>query len=95
MVMLNAEEILYAEGMEDYVKIHLAARTIVTHMTMKRLEEMLPPSQFIRIHRSFIVRLQAISEVDGNQITLSDGRRADIGVTYRKQVMERLRENLL
>lgn len=95
MVMLNVNEIFFVEGMADYIKIHLAGRTVVTHLTMKRMEEMLPPSQFMRVNRSFIVRIPVIKEVDGNQITLTDGRRVDIGVTYRDRVMKRLKENLL
>ena len=56
-------DILYVEGMKDYVMFHLASvrGPLVTHMTMKAAGEMLPAGQFMRIHRSYIVSLQQIS----------------------------------
>ncbi len=56
-------DILYVEGMKDYVMFHLASvrGPLVTHMTMKAAEEMLPAGQFMRIHRSFIVALPHIT----------------------------------
>ncbi len=56
-------DVLYVEGMRDYVMFHLSsARTpLITHMTMKAVEELLPQAAFMRIHRSFIVALAHIS----------------------------------
>ena len=58
-------DILYVEGMKDYVMFHLASsrEPLVTHMTMKAVEELLPPKEFMRIHRSYIVALSHISSV--------------------------------
>ena len=58
-------DILYVEGMKDYVMFHLASsrEPLVTHMTMKSVEEMLPTKEFMRIHRSYIVALSHISSV--------------------------------
>jgi DNA-binding LytR/AlgR family response regulator len=58
-------DILYVEGMKDYVMFHLASsrEPLVTHMTMKAVEELLPAQDFMRIHRSFIVALSHISSV--------------------------------
>ena len=74
--------------MKDYLKIHLNDRTLITHMTMNRLEEMLPPASFVRVNRSFIVRKGAIREIDGNQIVTIDKRKVPIGVTYRDSVLD-------
>lgn len=95
LVRVAPEDIVFAEGMKDYLKLHLTTRVLVTHMTMTKLEEMLPPSQFLRVNRSFIVRRQAIKEIDGNQITTLDGKKVTIGVTYREAVMNELRKNML
>ena len=56
-------DIQYVEGMKDYVMFHVAssARPLVTHMTMKAAEELLPAQTFMRIHRSFIVALPHIT----------------------------------
>ena len=61
-------QILYVCGMKDYVMFYLDSerRPLVTHLTMKAVEEMLPPQQFMRVHRSFIVCLDKIRKVDRN-----------------------------
>ena len=58
-------DILYVEGMKDYVMFHLASsrEPLVTHMTMKAVEDLLPARDFMRIHRSYIVALSHISSV--------------------------------
>ncbi|RYF70961.1 MAG: response regulator transcription factor [Cytophagaceae bacterium] len=95
LIRVAPEDIVFVEGMKDYLKLHLTSRILVTHMTMGKLEDMLPPSQFLRINRSYIVRRQAIDEIDGNQITTLDGKKIPIGVTYREAVMNELKKNMI
>ena len=61
-------DIIYVSGMKDYVMFYLESerRPLVTHLTMKSVEDMLPPQQFMRVHRSFIVSLDKIKKVDRN-----------------------------
>lgn len=92
LVRIVPEEILLVEAMKDYIKIYLNSRVIVTHSTMAKMESMLPEDMFLRVNRSFIVRINAIREIDGNQITTLDGKHVDIGVTYREAVMKRLKK---
>ena len=58
-------DILYVEGMKDYLMVHLRSQKqpLVTHLTMKAAEDMLPKESFMRIHRSFIVNLPQITSV--------------------------------
>ena len=65
---VNLEKILYVEGMKDYVRFYVEgeARPLTTHMTMKAVEEALPADTFMRINRSYIVRLDKIRTVDRN-----------------------------
>ena len=58
-------DIQYVEGMKDYVMFHLASarQPLVTHLTMKAVEDMLPAGRFMRIHRSFIIGLSHIASV--------------------------------
>lgn len=95
LIRVAPEDIVFVEGMKDYLKLHLTSRVLVTHMTMSKLEEMLPPSQFLRVNRSYIVRRQAIKEIDGNMITTLDGKKVGIGVTYREAVMKELKKNMI
>ncbi len=60
--------ILYAEGMQNYIKLHFENETLVIHQTMASLEEMLPRDAFFRIHRSWLVNIRRIDSVAGNRI---------------------------
>jgi DNA-binding LytR/AlgR family response regulator len=61
-------DIIYVSGMKDYVMFYLESerRPLVTYLRMKAVEEMLPPQQFMRVHRSYIVCLEKIRKVDRN-----------------------------
>ena len=65
---VDLADILYVEGMKDYVMFYIEGqkRPLVTHLTMKSVEDMLPESQFMRVHRSYIVALDRIRSVDRN-----------------------------
>ena len=68
-------DIKYVEGMKDYVLLHLCSekRPLVTHITMKAVEELLPAGSFMRVHRSYIVALDKIDSVSGtNDISIGD-----------------------
>ncbi len=73
---IRLEEVLYFEGLKDYVKIWIRgeAKPILSLMSLKSLEEQLPPSQFMRVHRSFIVALDKIEAIERNQIIILDQR---------------------
>lgn len=62
------QEIVYVSGMKDYVMFYLDGqrKPLITHLTMKAVEEMLPQERFMRVHRSYIVALKKIRKVDRN-----------------------------
>ena len=72
LIQIDLKDILYIEGLKDYVKIYEegASKPILSLMSMKSLEDMLPPSRFIRVHRSFIVQKDKIRVVDHNRIEI-------------------------
>ena len=65
---IAVSDIIYVSGMKDYVMFYLEGerRPLITYLRMKAVEEMLPPQQFMRVHRSFIVALDKIRKVDRN-----------------------------
>lgn len=79
-------DIEYVEALGDYVRIFLPDRNIVTHLTIKKLLEILPAGLFVRIHRSYIVQLQHIRSMEGNMLRLSSGKELLIGPNYRDEV---------
>lgn len=82
------DDIVFAESLSDYVKVYLKDRVLVTLLTMKKLEETLPPDRFIRIHRSYIVQLRHIKVVEGNTILTSTGKELLIGPNYREEMKD-------
>ncbi|GAB3985336.1 LytTR family DNA-binding domain-containing protein [Spirosoma daeguense] len=95
LVKVVPGDIIFVEAMKDYLNIHLPGRTIMIHMTLTKMEDMLPTSQFLRVNRSYIVRKGAIKEIDGNLITTIDDKRVPIGVTYRESVWEAMKKNIM
>lgn len=65
LVKLFFEEILFIEALKEYVKIVTKIRSVITYHTLTGLEEKLPAGKFYRIHRSYIVRINAITSIDG------------------------------
>lgn len=65
---ININQILYISGLKNYVMFYMEdeQRPLVTHLTMKAVEDMLPANDFMRVHRSYIVALHKISSVDRN-----------------------------
>jgi len=86
-IKLNFNEIQYIEGLGDYIKIHTKERSIVSKLTVKRMEELLPSNQFPRVHKSFIVAMRAINSIEGNQIE-TDTCKIPIGQIYRQGFIE-------
>ncbi|MDR2920413.1 MAG: LytTR family DNA-binding domain-containing protein [Tannerella sp.] len=70
LIQIELNKILYIEGLKDYVKIYIEGEShpVLSLMSMKSMEEMLPESRFIRVHRSFIVQSEKIKVIDRNRI---------------------------
>ncbi|WOK08470.1 LytTR family DNA-binding domain-containing protein [Imperialibacter roseus] len=78
LVKIDLKKVLYIEGLKDYAKIFLQDQTrpVMTLMSLKSLEEQLPSQQFMRIHRSFIVRLDRIDLIERNKVVIGQ-----VGIT--------------
>jgi two-component system, LytTR family, response regulator len=83
LVKIRLDEILYVEGLKDYVTIHTPNQKVVSLQRLKALETQLPTDKFIRIHNSFIVSLAAIDVVHKGEVQIGD-KFIPIGDTYRK-----------
>ena len=88
---VNYADILYVEGLSNYVSIHLPTQRVVTYQTLKDLAELLPQPPFLRVHKSFIVSLDKIRMVDGNTIYIQD-KEIPVSDTYREQLYRLIRE---
>lgn len=87
IIRLAMSSICYIEGLGDYVKIYSKdePKPVLSLCSMKYMEEKLPSDDFIRVHRSFIIRKDCIRMIEGNKIAL-DKRSIPIGEVYRKKL---------
>ncbi len=98
LVKIKYDEILYIEGLKDYVIIRLEVGRVITLQTMKSLEDKLPLTRFKRIHRSYIVSIDKIHAVDGTSVDLYEKgqiKQLPIGKNYRDEILEIVNRNKL
>ena len=87
LVKIRWDDILYVEGLKDYVTIHTRTQKVISLQRLKVLEEQLPADKFIRVHNSFIVALDAIDSVHKDKIQIGQAS-VPIGDTYKKTFRE-------
>ena len=87
VIRINVSDILYIEGMSEYLKIHLNGqpKPVIVLLSMKKIEERLPSTTFMRVHRSFIINLKKIQEVNKNRVIIDAETYIPIGDLYREQ----------
>ena len=88
---INFNEILYIESIKDYVNIKTENEEYIVLETLKTLENQLP-SNFVRVHRSFILNSDAILSINGKTVIISSGEEIPIGETYRKDFFVNLKK---
>ena len=96
VVKIAISDIRYIEGMSEYLKIHLESqpKPIVTLLSMKKMEEFLP-SHFMRIHRSYIINLKKIQEVNKNRVIMDSETYLPIGDNYKDAFNDYLNKKFL
>ncbi|RSK37518.1 LytR/AlgR family response regulator transcription factor [Hymenobacter metallilatus] len=96
MTRVNFDEIVFVEGLKNYVSIYTPDDRIITLLNIKDLEDRLPPKRFMRVHKSYIVSLDKIRALDGNQILFKDVKDiVPLGDTYRTAFFEALQEKVM
>lgn len=81
---INFEDILFVEGMKDYLRIWTKEEKVMTLLSFKKLEELLPGDKFVRIHKSYLISIDKIESIERNRIKIA-GERLPIGNSYRRQ----------
>lgn len=92
LVKLRTADIFYVEALKDYVVIHTSDTRFTIHSTMKDIETKLGMSDFVRVHRSFIVRMDKIASIEYPNLTLEKDKKViPIGGSYRDELNNRIR----
>jgi len=89
---VNHADILYVEGLNNYVLLHLPGQRVATYQTLKELAETLPQPPFLRVHKSYIVSLDHVRLVDGNTLYIQD-KLIPVSDTYRDALYRLIRGN--
>lgn len=98
LIKVNYTDIVYIEGLKDYVIIRMDNNRIVTLQTMKSLESKLPTHLFKRIHRSYIVGIEKINAVVGNMVEVTEKgqpKHLPVGKNYRDELLAIVNQNKL
>ena len=82
---VKVKEIDYLESYGSYVKVHVSGNTIITLDRLTNFEQKLKPHQFIRVHKSYLIPIDRIELIEGNELVVS-GKRLPIGAVYRHNV---------
>ncbi len=93
-IRVDLNEILYIEGLKDYVKIYTEGKLILTKTTMKNIMEKLPPSSFFRVHKSYIVSASRIDMIENSRIVIGT-QRIPIGESFRSSFFEMVNRYLV
>ena len=91
MVKINIDEILFIEGMKEYIKVVTPEKTYITHKSLTSLTEELPADRFMRIHKSYTIALNKVKSIEGNRIQILSYT-IPIGRNYSKEVKIKILE---
>lgn len=91
MIKISIKEILFVEGMKEYIKIVTSDKTYITHKSLTSLSEKLPSARFIRVHKSYLIALNKVKSIEGNCVQISSYT-IPIGRNYSKEVKNRILE---
>jgi DNA-binding LytR/AlgR family response regulator len=89
LVRINYADVLFVEALQNYVVIHTHEKKYITYLTFRSVEEYLPPSLFIRTHKSYIVGASKVDSIEGNDIRIG-AHHIPISRNMKDEVMEKL-----
>ena len=91
LVKINTKDIFFIEALKDYVTINTELMRYTIHSTMKDIEKKVSPSDFMRVHRSFIIRIDKIVAIENHNLILEkDKKPIPIGGSYKDDLLQRL-----
>ena len=88
-IRINVNDILFVEGLKDYVKLHTTDKPVITLLSLRALEQGLPPEQFMRVHRSYIVALKKIDVIEKSRIRIGQ-HSITLSELYRDAFLKRI-----
>jgi DNA-binding LytR/AlgR family response regulator len=87
---VRISEILYIEGLGDYTKVYTDKTHFVANISLKRMEDLLPTQEFVRIHKSYLINTERIVTIEGNMIEIAPNKKLPIGNNFKSVFFERI-----
>lgn len=96
LLKIDLDSIDFVEALNNYVIFHCGTVHTTTYLSLKELEERLPGSEFMRVHKSFIVALNRIASLENNELLLKNGiGKIPVGATYKEVFLEKMKGRLI
>jgi len=96
LIRIELADIKYIESQHEYIKIHLVnSAPVMTQLSLKSIEEQLPPDRFMRVHRSYIVNLSMVSVIERNRIVFDGKVYIPISEQYKEKFQEYIDGNFV
>lgn len=92
---INFNDVLFIESLQNYVVINTTEKKYITYLTLSAVEEQLPSSQFMKIHKSYLIALNKVKAIEGNEIIIQNGSKVPISRNLKDEVMNRILGNNL
>lgn len=89
LVKISLEDVLYVEGLQNYVSIHTKDKKYITYLTFKSVEDYLPADRFIKVHKSYIIAIDRVNSIEGNEVRILE-HQIPISRNLKDEVMEKL-----
>lgn len=92
---VSVDDVLFVEGMKDYLKIYTKVEVVVAHMTMTKMATLLDPTDFLRVNRSYLVQKTATKAIHGNTIEIVNGMEVPVDINYREIIRQMTEKGML
>ncbi|MEP7109335.1 MAG: LytTR family DNA-binding domain-containing protein [Ferruginibacter sp.] len=89
LVKIFLDDVLFAEGLQNYVSIHTKDKKYITYLTFKAVEDYLPADRFIKVHKSYIISASKVDSIEGNEVQIGD-RHIPVSRNMKEEVMDKL-----
>ncbi|MBC7903578.1 MAG: response regulator transcription factor [Gemmatimonadaceae bacterium] len=94
LVKVAHDEVLFIEALQNYVAVYTTAKKYVSYLTIKSVEEQLPGSRFIKVHKSFIVAADKVETIEGNELRIGP-HRIPVSRSIKEEVLHKILQNRL
>lgn len=88
---IKFDDIIFVEGLGDYIKVHLNDSFLVTYKTLKDMKNALPSSVFMQVHKSYIINKNKVDYIEGN-LAIINSNKVPLGLTYKKEFLEKFKQ---